>query len=158
MNIQKLNPLSGKFDYYKLLIPEEIGNILSGIFVDTDTINFEYDGVLNQMTAIVIDDSITNDKLAEMPPETVKANLGLTTANPQDVAISKIYRGVVEVIGGIATVFNSDINISSSAVYSIVVGSSVSSVPFQVETISGQIIFDNQQVGDNGFLNYIIII
>ena len=63
---------------------DAVGNIL----IDTATIDFSYDDALNQISAIVIDDSITNQKLAEMPANTVKVNATPVSANPQDLALT----------------------------------------------------------------------
>lgn len=85
----KINPVTGELDLVTVLpTNEELQDSVFGILTDTPTIDLNYDDVGNQVTATVIDNSIDNTKLSQMPANSIKLNPTNTTANAQNFLIN----------------------------------------------------------------------
>lgn len=57
--------------------------------IDTSTIDFTYDDIGNQLSAIVINDSIVNGKLANMATATFKGRTTAGTGDPEDLTATQ---------------------------------------------------------------------
>lgn len=70
------------------------------ILLDSSTIDFTYDDAAPSITGIVIDDSITNAKLANMAQTTVKGRAaGAGTGDPTDLSASQLLTIILTVDG-----------------------------------------------------------
>lgn len=70
---------------YKITVRDLIGNIWTA--GDSTTVNLTYDSVSLGLSAEVIDNSINNFKISDMPANTVKVNNTATAGNPSDLLL-----------------------------------------------------------------------
>lgn len=69
---------------------EDAQDAVGGILVDSATINFTYTDATPEITAIVIDDSVSNAKLANMAQATIKGRQAAAgTGDPEDLTASQ---------------------------------------------------------------------
>lgn len=70
---------------------EQVQDIVGALLTDSTTIDFTYDDGAGTETAAVIDDSITNVKLANMAQATIKGRAtGAGTGDPSDLSASSV--------------------------------------------------------------------
>lgn len=89
-----INILSTQISDFVEAAQDAIGNILT----DSATIDFTYNDASNTITAIVINDSIDNTKLANMTTQTIKGRATAGTGDPEDLTGTQ-----VKTIQGLAT-------------------------------------------------------
>jgi hypothetical protein len=77
-----------QFDNITTNFVENAQDAVGSALTDTTTIDFTYTDGTNQISAIVIDDSIDNVKLSNMGANTVKVNNTNATGNPVDLTIT----------------------------------------------------------------------
>ena len=70
---------------------EDIQDIVGAMLTDSSTIDFSYNDGAGTETASVIDDSITNAKLANMANATVKGRNTAGTGDPEDVTMAQLW-------------------------------------------------------------------
>lgn len=91
---------NGRLDFIVSTNTEEVQDAIGTILVDSTTIDFAYTDATPAITAIVIDDSITNAKLANVPEATVKGSpLAAGTVNPVDLTAAQL-RAIANVADG----------------------------------------------------------
>lgn len=79
------------------LTTEQVQDIVGAMLTDSATIDFTYDDGASTETASVIDDSITNAKLANMAQSTIKGRAaGAGTGDPTDLSVSQVRTVLVE--------------------------------------------------------------
>lgn len=168
-------------DIPNALTPEQIQDSAFAILTDTLTIDLTYDDSGNQVTANVIDNSITNNKLSQAPANSVKSNPTNAIANEQDLLVlpnSVVGRDndvnggnltslpLQKTLMGVATLISGDVNVIDSNITtsSIVVGISISgtgsitSVPIRWTATNGQMNFNTGQISDTATFGYTILI
>lgn len=160
------------------LTNEQIQDSAFAILTDTPTIDLTYDDVANQVTANVIDNSINNTKVSDMPANSVKVNRTGVLADPQDynipidtvlgrdvdinsgnmigIPIVRSTIGQVTLVNGVGILFNTRINTASIAIVTPTNTGVLSSVPLRVTCTAGQCEINNGQLGDNAVINVLI--
>lgn len=83
-----LGKAQGQINNITSTFNETAQDAVGSILTDSTTIDFTYNDAGNTITAIVIDASITNAKLATMAANTVKVNATSGTATPTDLALT----------------------------------------------------------------------
>jgi len=73
------------------LATEDVQDIVGAMLTDSSTIDFSYNDGAGTETASVIDDSITNTKLANMANATVKGRNTAGTGDPEDVTMAQLW-------------------------------------------------------------------
>lgn len=168
----KINPVTGELDLVTILpTNEELQDSVFGILTDTPTVNLNYDDTNNQVTATVIDNSINNTLLAQMPANSIKLNPTNATANaenyvvPQDtvlgreantnsgnvggIPIQKIGSITTTLINGERTITDVNLSVTSRAVVTYMGTTPHTSVPIDFTPATGSMKFSTGQIGDN---------
>lgn len=177
MKKYKVNVTTSELDLIDVTTPEEIQDAAFSILTDTPTINLAYDDTANTVTAEVIDDSITNDKLSQMPANTVKVNNTASVANPIDlnlpintvlgnetglvapIPLYEVISSTGTLISGQHTVIDTRIT-TTSFVTSIAVSTigSITSIPIKWTASNGSMLFNTGQPSDTAMFGYTIYI
>mgnify|MGYP001568740191 CR=1 FL=1 len=71
-------------------VEERARDAVGTALTDSSTIDFTADDALNTITAIVIDDSISNAKLANVPTATIKGRIAAGTGDPTDLTAAEV--------------------------------------------------------------------
>lgn len=162
-----------------LVTSEALQDKVFAILTDTATIDLTYNDAANQVTADVINNSITNAKLAQMAANTVKVNNTNALANAVDLAIptntvlgrndlggniealpvQDILSSTGTLISGQHTVTDTRIS-TTSFVTSIAISSTgvITSVPIRWTASNGSMLFSTGQGTDTAMFSYTIYI
>lgn len=136
------------------ITPEEIQDAAFAILTDTPTIDFTYNDASNQVTADVIDNSITNVKLAKMPPFTVIGNELTTTEDAQYLQLTPTKRGKLYLIAGQRTVTDTRITTTSFAYALPTNNGNITAVPIRADIQNGYVTFSTGQITDTAEFSY----
>ena len=141
------------------LTNEEIQDAAFSILTDTATVDLNYDDASNTVTAEVINNSITNAKLAQMPAKTVKWNDTNAIANPQDIPIQEIIMAKAALVNWDYTIIDSRLTTDSALVWWAFNSSWVStSVPLKYTPANWSMLLSTGQITDTANIGFTILI
>jgi hypothetical protein len=111
------------------------------------------------VTAEVINNSITNAKLAQMPAKTVKWNDTNAIANPQDIPIQEIIMAKAALVNWDYTIIDSRLTTDSALVWWAFNSSWVStSVPLKYTPANWSMLLSTGQITDTANIGFTILI